>query len=387
MRFTPSIFASLLKPIDRGGFKAIVARHAGDAYDKDFDSWRHLVTLVFAQLTGADSLRAIVTAFNAQSNHHYHLGCGRIARSTLADANRRRPVAVFGDVLASLAGAMGRKSRNEAKQVLHLIDSTPVPLSRLFSCAASNGRIHGLKLHVVYDPGEACPKAAAITPANVNDITFGRSLAIQPGKTYVFDKGYCHFGWWSSIDEAGAVFITRPKTNMRWKTRRKRKLGTVHGDDFRVIADREVSLASKGDSKLAIFLRRITIKRDTGEVFDILSNDKHRSAVELAHCYKARWQIELFFRWIKQNLNIRKFIAFDESAVRLQILAAMIAFVLLAIARRRNAVTLSARRFAELVCAFIHTRRAIAAIDKPPPINPARRKSPANTNQTEFQYA
>jgi len=387
MHFTPSIFASLLKPIDRGGFKAIVARHAGDAYDKDFDSWRHLVTLVFAQLTGADSLRAIATAFNAQSNHHYHLGCGRIARSTLGDANRRRPAAVFGDVLAGLIAGMGRKPRREAGSILQLIDSTPVPLSRLFSCATSNGRIHGLKLHVVYDPGDACPKASAITPANVNDITFGRGLAIASGVTYVFDKGYCHFGWWTSIDEAGAVFVTRPKTNMRWKTMRKRALDAVQGDGFRVTADREVSLASKGDSKLAIFLRRITIKRDTGEVFDILSNDKHRSAVELAHCYKERWQIELFFRWIKQNLNIRKFIAFNENAVRLQILAAMIAFVLLALARKLNTVTLSPRRFAELVSVFIHTRRTIAAIDKPPHINPARRKPPSSSNQPEFQYA
>lgn len=387
MHFTPSIFASLLKPIDRGSFKAIVARHAGDAYDKDFDSWRHLVTLVFAQLSGADSLRAITTAFNAQSHHHYHLGCRRIARSTLGDANRRRPVAVFGEVLAGLIAGMGRKPRSEAKNILHLIDSTPVPLSRLFACAASNGRIHGMKLHVVYDPGEACPKAGAITPANVNDIAFGRGLAIAPGATYVFDKAYCHFGWWTSIDEAGAVFVTRPKANMRWKTKRKRALDATAGDGFRVAADREVSLASKGDSKLAIFLRRITIKRDTGEVFDILSNDKDRSAVELASCYKARWQIELFFRWIKQNLNIRKFIALNDNAVRLQILAAMIAYVLLAIARRLSTRTLSPSRFRELVAAFIHTRRSIATIEKPPPVNPNRRRTPPNPDQIEFLYA
>jgi IS4 transposase len=387
MHFTPSIFASLLKPIDRGGFKAIVARHAGDAYDKDFDSWRHLVALVFAQLTGSDSLRAIEAAFNAQSNHHYHLGCTRIARSTLGDANQRRPVAVFGEVLAGLIAGLGRKPRSEAKNILQLIDSTPVPLSRLFACAASNGRIHGMKLHVVYDPDDACPKAVAITPANVNDIAFGRGLAIVPGVTYVFDKAYCHLGWWTHIDQAGALFVTRPKTNMRWKTRRKRALKAVQGDGFRILADREVSLASKGDSKLAIFLRRITIKRDTGEVFDILSNDKDRSAVDLAHCYKARWQIELFFRWIKQNLNIRKFIAFNENAVRLQILAAMIAFVLLAIARRLSASSLSPTRFAELVSTFIHTRRSIGAIEKPPPINPHRRWPHSHPNQIEFEYA
>ena len=107
MRFTPSIFTSLLKPIDRRGFKEIVKRHDGDAYGKSFNSWEHLVTLLFAQFTGADSLRAIETSFNAQSNRHYHLGCGRVARSTLADANARRPAAVFGQLFTALSSGLG----------------------------------------------------------------------------------------------------------------------------------------------------------------------------------------------------------------------------------------------------------------------------------------
>jgi hypothetical protein len=139
------------------------------------------------------------------------------------------------------------------------------------------------------------------------------------------------------LDKSGAFFVTRPKTNMRWKTLRKRPLKPCQGDGFTVKADRQVKLASKGDAKLPIFLRRITVKRETGEVFDIISNDDERSAVELAACYKARWQIELFFRWIKQNLNLKKFIACNENAIRLQILAAMIAFVLISLARQRTA--------------------------------------------------
>jgi putative transposase len=387
MRFTPSIFTSLLKPIDRRGFKEIVKRHDGDAYGKTFNSWEHLVTLLFAQFTGADSLRAIETSFNAQSNHHYHLGCGRVARSTLADANARRPAAIFGQLFTALSSGLGRNARKEGKAILQLIDSTPVPLSRLFDCAASNGRIHGLKLHVLHDLASACPLALEITPANVNDIAFSRPLPIKAGVIYVFDKAYCHFGWWTAIDQAGAFFITRPKINMSWKTMRLRPLADTRGDGFTVKADREVTLASKGDSKLPIFLRRITIKPDTGKAFDILTNDQTRSATELAASYKARWQIELLFRWIKQNLNIGKFIAFNENAVRLQILAAMIALVLIAIARKLNHPSLSPRRFAELISAFIHARRRLASIDRPPPINPSGKRQSSSSAQIEIQYA
>lgn len=386
MRFTPSILTSLVKGIDRRAFKATVARHGGDAYVKSFGSWEHLVTLVYAQVSGADSLRAIEAGFNAQSPHHYHLGCGKVARVTLADANARRPHAIFAELFGQLAAGLGRKARAGAMGALRLIDSTPVPLSDVFDCAASNGRIKGLKLHVVHDPGACSPMACDITPANVNDIGFGRGLALEEGITYVFDKAYCHFGWWAKIAAAGAFFVTRPKKNMRWKTLRKRPLGETQGDGFRVLADREVKLASKGDSKLAIFLRRITVKRGTGDVFDVITNDKHRSARDIAACYKARWQIELLFRWIKQNLNIKKFMARNENAVRLQILAAMIAFVLLQKARQATRTHLTPRRFAELVKAFLCTRRTIADIEKPPPIHPSKAKPP-NPAQLAFRYA
>lgn len=386
MHFTPSILTSLLKGVDRRAFRAIVARHDGDAYVKSFTSWEHLVSLVFAQLSGASSLRAVETGFNAQTPHHYHLGCGKVARSTLADANARRPPAIFAGLFELLVSSLGRKARQEACKTLRLIDSTPVPLCALFDCAASNGRIKGLKLHVVHDLELNCPVACAVTPANINDIGFGRGLNLEAGVTYVFDRAYCHLGWWTKIAAAGAFFVTRPKTNMRWKTLRKRPLDNTQGDGFTVCADREARLASKGDSKLPIFLRRITIKRANGECFEVITNDPSRSALDIAACYKARWQIELLFKWIKQNLNIKKFMAFNENAVRLQILAAMIAFVLLQKARQMAKTRLSPRRFVELVSVFIFARRDIGDIEKPPPIHPSKAK-PINPAQLTLDYA
>ena len=215
MRFTPIIFSKLLAPINRRQFSAIVARYAGDAYDKGFRSWDHLVALIFAQFSTAISLRGLEAAFNANSQHHYHLGTGRIARSTLADANKRRPVAVFADAFSMLAGQLDRSTRREGRELLRLIDSTPIPLGKLCAWAQWNGRIRGMKAHIVFDPKADCPRLLDITHATVNDSEIGRTIEIEAGATYVFDKGYCHYGWWTAIAEAKAFFVTRPKTNMK----------------------------------------------------------------------------------------------------------------------------------------------------------------------------
>ncbi len=387
MRFTDSIFSSLLQPLDRRRFKAIVARHAGDAYDKSFRSWDHMLALIFAQLSGAGSLRAVVAGFNAHSSHHYHLHTDKVSRSTLADANARRPAAVFSDVFAQLAGGLGRKMRAEGQAMVRILDSTPIPLGQWCDCATWNGRIHGLKLHLAYDPADDRPQVMAITPATVNDIEAGRRIAVEPGATYVFDKAYCRFDWWTNIAEAGAFFVTRPKTNSRWKTVAKRPLGETQGRGFTVLADTAVNLASKGNSKLPIPLRRIRIKPDGAKAFHVITNDMSRGAAAIAALYKGRWQIELLFRWLKQNLKLRSFLGRNENAIRLQILAAMIAFALLRLAARLHRITMPALRFAELATSCLFQRKPIARIDKPPPINPSKPKSKFNPNQIEFCYA
>src|ERR1700691_2766204 len=273
MRFADSIFASLLKPIDRRQFARIVDRHEGDAYDKSFRSWDHLVALVYAQLGKVESVRALEAGFNANSQHHYHLGTGRLARSTLADANARRPVAIFAETFAMLAAAGGPRTPHEGAAMVRLIDASPVPLHKACSWAPCNGRIRGMKLHVVYDPLTDVPTAVAVTPANVNDIEIGRQTAIAAGATYVFDKGYCRFDWWQKINDRGAFFVTRPKRRMRLRALKHRVVDQRRGADFSIIADDEVKLVSKGDSRLPIPLRRIKLRRAQGGIITLLTND------------------------------------------------------------------------------------------------------------------
>ena len=387
MRFTPSIFSKLLEAIDRRRFDAAVAAHDGDACVKSFWSWDHLVTLIFAQFSAADSLRGLEASWNANQQHHYHLASGPVRRSTVSDANKRRPVAVFAETFAMVIGQLDRQTRREGGGMLQLIDSTPIPLGKLCAWAKSNGRFKGMKMHVVYDPGADSPRVLDITDANVNDAQIGRTAPIKPGATYVFDKGYCHYGWWRAIAAAGARFVTRPKINMGLELVERRPLAAAEGDGFTVLDDAEVRFASKGDSKLPVRLRRIRLQRhENGDIVTLLTNDMECPAVDIAAFYKARWQIELLFRWIKQHLKIRKFLGNNDNAIRLQLFAAMIAYALLRIAARTHRIKMPIIRFTDLVAQCLFDRRSIAAIDRPPPVNPSARQPRCSEHQLSFAY-
>ena len=388
MRFSNSIFVQLLKPINRRQFEAIVERHDGNAYDKSFKSWEHLVTLLYAQFTCTGGLRGLTESWNASPQHHYHLGTPvRLKRSTVSDANQRRPVAVFTDAFSLVASQLDTTTRREGKEMVRLIDSTPIPLGKLCEWAKSNGRIRGMKMHVVYDPKADYPRVLDITDANVNDAQIGRTIAIETGATYVFDKGYCHYGWWRAIHDAKSFFVTRPKVSMKLKSVVERPVVVSEGNGFTVLQDSEVSFASKGDSKLPMRLRRVRVKRhEGGGTIVLLTNDLERSPVEIGALYKGRWQIELLFRWMKQHLKIRKFLGNNDNAIRLQLLAAMIAFALLRIAARTFRVSMSILRFRDLVAQFIFERRNIAAIEKPPPVNPKQATRSNVANQMSLAY-
>jgi IS4 transposase len=388
MRYCNSIFGGLLKGASRRTFQAIVARHEGDRYAKTLSCWDHLVAMVFAQISGAGSLRALAADWNAHAHHHYHLGGRPVARSTLADANARPArAATFAAFFAALSRDAAPALRRQGDAMVRLLDSTPIPLPDLCAWAATNGRTRGMKLHQVYNPHTDHPMRIEITPANVNDVTVGQAFPIEPGAIYVFDKGYCDHGWWRRLDKAGCCFVTRQKTNMTIKGATSLPLPQKPGDGFVILRDEIGHHGAKGGSRLDFPLRRLTLKIDGGRMLTLITNDLDRCALEIARLYKSRWGIELLFRWIKQHLNIRSFLGRGETAIRIQILTAMIAFLLLRIAARASRSTLPPIRFAELVSRCPFERKPLARLDQPAQSHPSKPKTKCTPAQMELAYA
>jgi putative transposase len=337
--FRISQFHALLKGIPRQSFDQIVREHQGDRYTKRFSCWDQLVAMVFAQCAGADSLRAVEAGFNPHRRHHYHLGTSLLRRSTLAEANARRDPAIFAALARVLMRQVSRRVRRESAQLLYLLDSTSLTLKGpgFDDWAASHATRHtqGLKVHVLYQADTQAPEHVQITAPNVNDVVHGRSLPIQPGATYVFDKGYYDYTWWHQIDQQQARFVSRFKRDAGLVALTSRPIPREHADT--ILSDEHVRFRHRHPrgghtNPYTHPLRRITVARpDHPTPLTLATNDLDRPAAEVADLYKARWQIELFFKWIKQHLSLRRFLGRSERAVRTQILTALITYLLLAL--------------------------------------------------------
>jgi hypothetical protein len=337
----------ILKGLPRGTFDRLVQEHQADKHSKGFGCWDQLVAMVYGHLSGASSLRQLESGFNSQSNHHYHLGTEPIRRSTLAEANGRRKAEVFEATARQLMSQAGRHLRQESQQLLYLLDSTSITLKGpgfdVWTQDSSTRNTQGIKLHVLYAGHEQVPLQHSFTAANVNDIAEGVNLPIEADATYVFDKGYCDYNWWASIDTQGARFVTRFKYNAALRVEQSQPIAAE--DSETILEDQIVRFAYRhqGGGRRNDYekpLRRIVVARPGKERPLVLAtNDLGTSASVIARHYKDRWQIELFFKWIKQHLNIKRFLGRSENAVRIQILTALISYLLLAIYRKTHGFT------------------------------------------------
>jgi IS4 transposase len=223
-----------------------------------------------------------------------------------------------------------RGLRKEMRESLYLIDATILPLNRLSAdWAGFSPDVDGAKAHVIYDPDADCPVYLSVTARSVNDILAAKRMPIQAGATYVFDLGYYDFAWWNKLDEKGCRFVTRLKSHTALEvieTREVAAVGPILSDHIGYLPKRQARSRKNPFHKPA---REIRVKIETGKILRILTNDLHATAQEIADLYKRRWAIELFFRWVKQNLKIRKFLGTSENAVRIQLTVALIAFLLL----------------------------------------------------------
>jgi len=323
----------IMKALPRGKFDKIVSNHQGDKYSKGFSCWDQLICMVYGQLSGSFSLRDIELSFNEREHCHYHLGTRHVSRSTLSYANSHRPVSVYEDVLSFLNSQLIPSSRKHMRDILKIFDSTSIPLAPEIykDIGANNGRINGLKLHIEYSANDGAPTYHEITKANINDIEVGKRIPIIDGATYTFDKGYMDLGWWQSLHEKRCRFISRIQKHMPFEVIEERK---AKGQN--IIRDCVISLSGlTAKNKIFIKLRLIKLELETGKIIEIVSNDTLSPASDIADIYRRRWEIEVLFKWIKQNLKIKRFIGTSENAVKIQIVTALIAYVLIAIYRRK----------------------------------------------------
>lgn len=330
-------FSDLMKGLPRQTVEKIVSEHQADKHSKGFRCWNQLLAMIYAQVSGCESLRELEAGFNSQEAHHYHLGCRRIKRSTLSDANRDRSSGVFAGICSLLLRQGHKRVKRELDDLLYLLDSTPIPLIGLgyddWARAEKDSRIQGLKAHLMIASPSNIPVSLNVTVPKVSDLTVGRETQAEVGATYVFDRGYNDYNWWYSLHRAGSVFVSRFKRNASLVVDHYRVIDEKESVD--IMEDAVVYFKNRrpGGHRINDYhgtaLRKITVSRpDKKTPLVIATNDMVRSAKEIADLYKQRWGIELFFKWIKQHLQVKKFLGRTKNAVKIQIYCAIITYLL-----------------------------------------------------------
>ncbi len=325
-----TIFQQMLKLIPRHHFSRLEKEHGTGRQARSFTRWNQLVHLVFIQLTARASLRDGVASLKARFRNLYHLGARPVARSTFADANNRRPASFF----EALFGLMYRrcqplapKHKFKFKNKLYSLDATVVSLClSLFPWASFRPTKAGLKLHTLLDHDGYLPAFVAISPAREPDIREARSLRLPKGSIVVEDMGYTDYAWYGDLTTRQIFFVTRQKRNAAYEVVECRPVNETKG----LLLDQTIRLTGVKASECPFPLRRIAYRDPaTGKRYVFLTNHFKLSARTIADIYKERWQIEIFFRWIKQNLRIKAFIGNSENAVLSQIFVALMVYLLL----------------------------------------------------------
>ena len=356
-----------LKAFPRWRFDRLVERHQADYRVRRLPSWTQFQAMVFAQLSGSRSLREVVGALERFPGIHAHLGLEAVRRSTLADANRVRPAALFEEVLEALVRELGASCGRRGREMLRLIDATRVLVGKRITSWETDSAV---KLHVVYDPGADAPVCFAVTSGRMNDITPAKRFPIEPGASYVFDKGYNDFAFWNALDAKECRFVTRLKKNSPTRLIETRAVDPESVVSADRIARLSTRLASSRRNPIDKSVRLIDVRIDSGRQITLLGNDLDAPAEEIAEVYKQRWQVELFFKWIKQNLKIRHLLGTSENAVRIWIVTALIAYPLLRLAQVRTETGLGLQAIARLVAKTTFQRQALSDLFEPLPNTP-----------------
>lgn len=362
-----TVFSQLIEHLPDRSFRRIVARYDGDRRVRSFCCWDQYLCMTFAQLTFRESLRDIEACLRALGDGLYHLGIrGRVSRSTLADANEKRDWRIYAE-FAQKVITQGRRLYTddalglELDQTVYALDSTTIDLClSLFPWARVGRERSSIKLHTLLDLQGIIPANLWITTASFSDNRILDVLLPEPGSIYIMDRGYLDFARLAYLDRCRAVFVVRAKSNLKFRRLYSHPVDRSTG----LICDQTIVLIDPRSAELYPGrLRRVRFRDETRhEAWTYLTNDFTLPALTVAELYRSRWQVELFFKWIKQHLRIKAFYGNSANAVRTQIWIAVTTYVLVAIVRKRLGIDLDLYTILQILSVYAFEKAPLAQV-------------------------
>lgn len=336
-------FANLIKLLNPSILESAIATHESDKYSKNMNTKTHLFALMFTQIINPHSLRDLEIQLSSFQKNMAHMGMNKVTRSSFSDANRTRSSDTFKDIVEKLI-PLSQLSLGELTDCISILDSSTITIKGRGSEWTEDTKIRtgqGLKIHAEYLYGNESINSIYIKPTNINDITASYDLEIRDGWTYLFDKGYYDYNWWHRIHISNAFFVTRAKKNAKITILKERKLDKklnpyIKSDNYVVVGKKHIS-GGKLNSLVNTTLRLIVaINPEDNKEYTFITNNLSESPSVIAGYYKMRWAIELLFKWLKQNLKIKKFLCRNENGIKVQIYAAIITYILLGMYKRMH---------------------------------------------------
>jgi hypothetical protein len=360
-----TMFSELLKLCPRYHFDKAVEQYQGDRYVKTFTTWQQFMAILYSQIKQKDSLRDIVTGLSAHAARWYHLGITGIYKSTLCDANAKRDYRIFEGLfyhLLTRCKNLTPKHKFRFKNPLYTIDASTIDLClSVFPWAKFRRTKGAIKLHCLYNHSGALPTFMTITEGKRHDVRVVKdnTFPLLPDSIVSIDKAYIDYKWLNSLDEQGIWFVTRAKTNIVYAV-----VGQHPITGKKVLSDERIAL--QGVLTMPKYPKDLRLIRyydeERQKMLTFLTNNFELAATTIAQIYKSRWQIEVFFKWIKQNLKIKSFLGTSKNAVMTQIWVAMCYYLLLTYIKYQTKYRFSLLQLSRVIREMLFERKALIDI-------------------------
>jgi len=363
-----TLFHSMLNFIPRHQFAALENQYSTGRKSRKFSRWNQFTHLMFMQLTGRASLRDGIQSMNSRAKDLYHLGAKPVARATFADANNIRPASFYQALFEKMyqrCRIVSPKHKFKFKNKLYSLDASVIDLSLgAFPWASFRRTKSAVKIHTLLDHSGFLPAFVSITDGKIHESKVAKSIRLAKGSIVVEDRAYTDYKWFCQLQENGIFFVTRQKTNAVYRVTERRQVNKNQG----LCSDQTIVLTGSKGHLCPHPLRRIGYRDpETKKHYVFLTNNFKLSAKTIADIYKERWQIEIFFRWIKQNLKIKAFVGNSKNAVMTQIYVALIAYLLLCMFKYLSKISVGLQNLIRVIQLNLFRRCTLEELFEPPP--------------------